>query len=67
MDTGFIAGRHGPFDNTPSGSGVLTYARWDTALYPMLVTRYTGFYRCRTDTSNSSSTYQLNVRGKFTL
>ena len=67
MDTGFIAGRHGPFDNTPSGSGIVTAVLWNTSAYPVLNTSYTGLYRCRTDTANSTTTYQLNVRGKFTL
>ena len=67
VDTGFVAGRHGPFDNTPmTGSGVITLVVWDTTTYPVLKTSYTGLYRCRTDTANSISTYQLNVRGKFT-
>ena len=67
VDTGFIAGWHGPFDNTPSGSGFVTPAFWNTTAYPVLNTSYTGLYRCRTDTANSLVTYQLNVRGKFTL
>ena len=66
VDTGFIAGRHGPFDNTPSGSGGVTVVVWNTTAYRVLNTSYTGLYRCRTDTANSSATYQLNVRGKFT-
>ena len=67
VDTGFIAGRHGPFDNTLSGGSMVTVVEWDTTLYPVLNTSYAGLYRCRTDTANSTSTYQLNVRGKFTL
>ena len=67
VGTGFIAGRHGSFDNTPSGSGIATSVIWNTTAYPVLNTSYTGLYMCRTDTSNSSATYQLNVRGKFTL
>ena len=66
VDTGFVAGRHGPFDNTPSGSGLVTFVEWNTTTYPVLITSYTGLYRCRTDTANSTATYQLNVRGKFT-
>ena len=66
VDTGFVAGRHGPFDNTPSGSGIITTMVWNTTAYPVLKTSYTGLYRCRTDTGNSTVTYQLNVRGKFT-
>ena len=71
VDTGFIAGRHGPFDNTArafgSSSDIVTAVFWNTTAYPVLNTSYTGLYRCRTDTGNSSATYQLNVRGKFTL
>ena len=66
VDTGFVAGRHGPFDNTPSGIGIVTIVRWNTNTYPVLKTSYTGLYRCRADTGNSTQTYQLNVRGKFT-
>ena len=66
LDTGFVAGRHGPFGNTPSGSGIITAVFWNTTAYPVLKTSYTGLYRCRTDTGNSTATYQLNVRGKFT-
>ena len=66
VDTGFVAGRHGPFDNTPSGSGIITGVVWNTTTYPVLKTSYTGLYLCRTDTGNSTWTYQLNVRGKFT-
>ena len=66
VDTGFFAGRHGPFDNTPSGTGSTTIVVWNTTTYPVLRTSYTGLYRCRTDTGNSTATYQLNVRGKFT-
>ena len=40
---------------------------WNTTAYPVLNTGYTGLYTCRTDTDNSGATYQLNVRGKFTL
>ena len=67
MDTGFIAGRHGPFNNTHSGSDLSTAVFWDNTAYPVLNTSYTGLYRCRADTGNSMATYQLNVRGKFTL
>ena len=67
VDTGFVAARHGPFDNRPMiGIGITTSAFWDTTTYPVLKTSYTGLYRCRTDTGNSTATYQLNVRGKFT-
>ena len=69
VDTGFVAGRHGPFDdrpmagNAPTNTGVF----WNTATYPVLNASFTGLYICRTDTGNSTATYQLNVRGKFTL
>ena len=67
VDTGFVAARHGPFDNRPIiGIGISTYVGWNTTTYPVLKTSYTGLYRCRTDTGNSTATYQLNVRGKFT-
>ena len=65
-DTGFVAGRHGHFDNRPGSSGSTTIVVWNTTTYPVLNTSYTGLYRCRTDTGNSIATYQLNVRGKFT-
>ena len=68
VDTGFVAGRHGPFDNRPMiGIGVTTTVLWDTATYPVLNASFTGLYICRTDTGNSTTTYHLNVRGKFTL
>ena len=68
VDTGFVAARHGPFDNRPViGIGIATNVGWNTATYPVLKTSYTGLYRCRTDTANATATYQLNVRGKFTL
>ena len=67
VDTGFVAGRHGPFDNTPSGSGFLTFVEWNTTAYPVLKTSYTGLYICRTDTANSTATYQLNVRSMYTF
>ena len=67
IDTGFVAGRHGPFDNSPSGSGIVTGVLWNTTAYPVLKTSYTGLYRCRTDAANSTATYQLNIRGKYTL
>ena len=68
VDTGFVAGRHGPFDNRGmTGNGPTTTVSWDTTTYPVLKTSFTGLYICRTDTANSTATYQLNVRGKFTL
>ena len=68
VDTGFVAGRHGQFDNRPGiGNLVATYVVWNTTANPVLDTSYTGLYRCRTDTSTSSVFYQLNVRGKFTV
>ena len=68
VDTGFVAGRHGPFDNRPGmGSLASTNVLWNTTAYPVLDTSYTGLYRCRTDTSTSLESYQLNVRGKFTV
>ena len=68
VDTGFVAGRHGPFDNRPGiGSLASTGVLWNTTANPVLDTSYTGLYRCRADTSTSSGFYQLNVRGKFTI
>ena len=68
VDTGFVAGRHGPFDNRPGiGSPGITFVLWNTTANPVLDTSYNGLYRCRTDTSMSSAFYQLNVRGKFTV
>ena len=68
VNTGFVAGRHGPFNNTADANmGDATSALWDTDTYPVLKASYTGLYICRTDTGNSTATYQLNVRGKFTL
>ena len=68
VDTGFVAGRHGPFDNRPMiGIGASTTVGWNTTTYPVLNAGFTGLYMCRTDTGNSMVTYQLNVRGKFTL
>ena len=64
VDADFVAGRHGPFDDRGGG---LTGASWNTASYPVLNASFTGLYICRTDTGNSKDTYQLNVRGKFTL
>ena len=66
VDTGFVAGRHGQFDNRPGmGRLIATNVVWNTTAYPVLRTRYTGLYRCRTDTTNSRAAYQLNVRCKF--
>ena len=68
VDTGFVAGRHGPFDNRPGmGGPITTGVGWNTAVSPVLDTSYTGLYRCRADTSMSSAFYQLNVLGKFTI
>ena len=68
VDTGFVAGRHGPFDNRPGMSRPAgTTVVWNTTANQVLVTSYNGLYRCRTDTSTSSGFYQLNVRGKFTV
>ena len=68
VDTGFVAGRHGPFDNRlVIGIGVATNVAWTSATYPVLNASFTGLYICRTDTANSRDAYQLNVRGKFTL
>ena len=68
VDTGFVAGRHGPFDNRPGmGRPIATNVGWNTAVNPVLDTSHNGLYRCRTDTSTSSAFYQLNVRGKFTV
>ena len=58
-------GRHGPFDNTPTGSHFSTIAGWNTTLYPVLNTSLTGVYRCRTDTDQSLAIYQLSVRSKM--
>ena len=68
VNTGFVAGRHGPFNNTADANmGFVTGVLWNTTAYPVLNTSYTGLYICRTDTGNSTAAYQLNVRGKFTL
>ena len=67
VDTGFVAGRHGQFDNRPFGIGAGTLVSWNTTAYPVLKTSYTGLYRCRTDTANSAPTYQLNVRSMYTF
>ena len=68
VDTEFVAGRHGPFDNRPGiGSLANTGLLWNTTANPVLDTSYNGLYRCRADTSISSSFYQLNVLGKFTI
>ena len=66
VDTGFVAGRHGPFDNTVGGSGIVTFVWWNTTAYPVLKTSYTGLYICRADTANSTAAYQLNVRSMYT-
>ena len=68
VDTGFVAGRHGQFDNRLGMSSIpATNVAWNTTANPVLDTSYNGLYRCRTDTSTSSAFYQLNVRGKFTV
>ena len=68
VDTGFVAGRHGQFDNRPDmGSPPATSVGWNTTDYPVLDTSHNGLYRCRTDTKTSFAVYQLNVRGKFTV
>ena len=38
-------------------------AYWKHSVYPTLNTSLTGLYRCRTKTTISDQTYQLNVRG----
>ena len=68
VDTGLVAGRYGPFDNRPGmGRPSFTSVVWNTTANPVLDTSCTGLYRCRTDTSTSLESYQLNVRGKFTV
>ena len=67
VDTGFVEGRHGQFDNRPGMGSLATNVGWNTAVNPVLDTSYNGLYRCRTDTSTSSEFYRLNVRGKFTV
>ena len=68
VNTGFVAGWHGQFDNRPGMSSLsATNVGWNTTVNPVLDTSYNGLYRCRTDTSTSLAVYQLNVRGKFTV
>ena len=66
MDTGFVAGRHGPFDNrVGTGTGFSTVVTWNTTAYPVVITSHAGLYRCRTDTVISGEAYQLNVLRKI--
>ena len=63
MDTGFIAGRHGWFNN--SGTGVPLTVVWNRTTFPLLKGKYTGRYKCHTDTANSLHSYQMKIgRGK---
>ena len=65
-DTGFIAGRYVPF-NDSLGVAVDAHAVWDVTSFPALKATYTGIYSCRTNSISSAQTYQLHVRRKFTL
>ena len=58
-DTGFIAGRHGWFNN--SGTGVTLIVLWNITAFPLLKGNYTGRYKCRTDTANSLHSYQMEI------
>ena len=61
VDTGFVPGRHGSFDNI--GTGVPLTVTWNITAHPRLKKTHTGRYKCRTDIRNSHQSYQLNILG----
>ena len=64
VDVGTPVASTGFFNNTPQTT---TYIHWRTTHIGTLNTSFTGLYRCRTDTANSTQTYQLNVRCKLSI